>query len=399
MDRTTGLTIVNIENQSQVPYIQALELKLEAIEKGGYDSFMLKEIHEQPRSIEDSIRGRVNLKTGLIKMSGIDEHEERWKTAQRILIVACGTSWHAGLVAEYLFEDFARIPVEVEYASEFRYRNPIIYPSDIVIAISQSGETADTLAALGHAQSQKQHTLAVLNVPNSSMDRLADTTCLTYAGPEIGVASTKAFTAQLWVLMRLVIEAGIGRGTFSADEAKDLMAHMTMLPSYIDETLACETLIKKAAQRLKNASSALYLGRGPFYPLALEGALKLKEISYIHAEGYAAGEIKHGPIALIEPGTPVVVLAPSGSFFDKTASAIEEVLARGADTLIITDPAGHHQLNARQKPYALVLPQTPEALTPFTQAVALQLLAYHVALLKGKNVDLPRNLPKSVTVE
>jgi len=397
VDRKTGLTIVNIDNQSQTPYIQALELRLEAIEKGGYDSFMLKEIHEQPRSIEDSIRGRVNLKTGLIKMSGIDEHEERWKTAQRILIVACGTSWHAGLVAEYLLEDFARIPVEVEYASEFRYRNPIIYPTDIVIAISQSGETADTLAAVELAKERGALIFGVCNVVGSSISRATHCGAYTHAGPEIGVASTKAFTAQVVVLYQIALSVAQKRGVISNERTTRLMAELGSLPLKIEQVLKTNAITESIAAIYQHCSNALYLGRGYSFPVALEGALKLKEISYIHAEGYPAAEMKHGPIALIDENMPVIVIATEGASYEKVVSNIQEVKARkGQIIAIVTE--GDKTVKGMAD-HVIEIPRTDDSLVPIVSVIPLQLFSYHVAIMRGCNVDQPRNLAKSVTVE
>ena len=397
LDRKTGLTIVNIDNQSQTPYIQALELRLEAIEKGGYDSFMLKEIHEQPRSIEDSIRGRVNLKTGLIKMSGIDEHEERWKTAQRILIVACGTSWHAGLVAEYLLEDFARIPVEVEYASEFRYRNPIIYPTDIVIAISQSGETADTLAAVELAKERGALIFGVCNVVGSSISRATHCGAYTHAGPEIGVASTKAFTAQVVVLYQIALSVAQKRGVISNERTTRLMAELGSLPLKVEQVLKTNALTESIAAIYQHCSNALYLGRGYSFPVALEGALKLKEISYIHAEGYPAAEMKHGPIALIDENMPVIVIATEGASYEKVVSNIQEVKARkGQIIAIVTE--GDKTVKGMAD-HVIEIPRTDDSLVPIVSVIPLQLFSYHVAIMRGCNVDQPRNLAKSVTVE
>ena len=397
VDRNTGLTIVNIENHPQTPYIQALELKLEAIEKGGYDSFMLKEIHEQPRSIEDSIRGRVNLKTGLIKMSGIDEHEERWKTAQRILIVACGTSGHDGLVAEYLFEDFARIPVEVEYASEFRYRNPIIYPTDIVIAISQSGETADTLAAIELAKERGALIFGVCNVVGSSISRATHCGAYTHAGPEIGVASTKAFTAQVVVLYQIALSVAQKRGVISNERTTRLMAELGSLPIKVEQVLKTNAITESIAAIYQHCANALYLGRGYSFPVALEGALKLKEISYIHAEGYPAAEMKHGPIALIDENMPVIVIATEGASYEKVVSNIQEVKARkGQIIAIVTE--GDKTVKAMAD-HVIEIPRTDDSLVPIVSVIPLQLFSYHVAIMRGCNVDQPRNLAKSVTVE
>lgn len=397
LNRHEGLSIVNIQNQRQTPYIQELELKLEAIEKGGYDSFMLKEIHEQPRSIQDSIRGRINLKTGMVKMSGIDEHEERWVNAQRILIVACGTSWHAGLVAEYLFEDFARIPVEVEYASEFRYRNPVIYPSDIVIAISQSGETADTLAAIEMAKEKGAFIFGVCNVVGSSISRATHSGAYTHAGPEIGVASTKAFTAQVTVLYQIALAVAQKKGSLTAERTTRLMAELNSLPLKVAEVLKTNELVENIAKLYQNRRNALYLGRGYSFPVALEGALKLKEISYIHAEGYPAAEMKHGPIALIDEEMPVVVIATEGASYEKVVSNIQEVKARKGEIIAIVTEGD--KIVRGLADHVIEIPRTDDTLVPIVSAVPLQLLAYHVAVMRGCNVDQPRNLAKSVTVE
>lgn len=397
MDRKEGLKIVTIHNQSKVPYIQELELKLEAIEKGGYDSFMLKEIHEQPRSIRDSFRGRINLQQGFVKMSGIEQNKDRWINAPRIIIVACGTSWHAGLVAEYLFEDFARIPVEVEYASEFRYRNPVILPGDIVIAISQSGETADTLAAIELAKERGAYIFGVCNVVGSSISRATDTGAYTHAGPEIGVASTKAFTAQVTVLYQMALAVASVRGTIAQERLNRLMAGLNSVPDLIEEVLKTNDTVEKIAAIYKDSSNALYLGRGYTFPVALEGALKLKEISYIHAEGYPAAEMKHGPIALIDEEMPVFVIATQGQSYEKVVSNIQEVKARkGKIIAIIT--AGDKTVKELAD-HVIEIPKTDDSLVPIVSAVPLQLLAYHVAVMRGCNVDQPRNLAKSVTVE
>jgi len=397
LNRHEGLSIVNIQNQRQTPYIQELELKLEAIEKGGYDSFMLKEIHEQPRSIQDSIRGRINLKTGMVKMSGIDEHEERWVNAQRILIVACGTSWHAGLVAEYLFEDFARIPVEVEYASEFRYRNPVIYPSDIVIAISQSGETADTLAAIEMAKEKGAFIFGVCNVVGSSISRATHSGAYTHAGPEIGVASTKAFTAQVTVLYQIALAVAQKKGSLTAERTTRLMAELNSLPLKVAEVLKTNELVENIAKLYQNRRNALYLGRGYSFPVALEGALKLKEISYIHAEGYPAAEMKHGPIALIDEEMPVVVIATEGASYEKVVSNIQEVKARKGEIIAVVTEGD--KIVRGLADHVIEIPRTDDTLVPIVSAVPLQLLAYHIAVMRGCNVDQPRNLAKSVTVE
>jgi len=397
LSRKDGLTIVNIQNQKQTPYIQELELKLEAIEKGGYDSFMLKEIHEQPRSIQDSFRGRLNLKQGVVKMSGIDDHEERWKNAGRIIIVACGTSWHAGLVAEYLFEDFARIPVEVEYASEFRYRNPVLFPNDIVIAISQSGETADTLAAIELAKEKGAFIFGVCNVVGSTISRATHSGAYTHAGPEIGVASTKAFTAQVTVLFQMALALAEKRGTLSSERLSRLVAELNSLPLKITEVLKTNRQVEQIAHIYKDRRNALYLGRGYSFPVALEGALKLKEISYIHAEGYPAAEMKHGPIALIDEEMPVFVIATEGASYEKVVSNIQEVRARKGQVIAIVTE-GDMVVRGLAN-HVIEIPRTDDSLVPIVSAIPLQLLAYHIAILRECNVDQPRNLAKSVTVE
>lgn len=397
MDRQAGLKIVNIQNQQKTPYIQALELKLEAIEKGGYDSFMLKEIHEQPRSIHDSIRGRLVLQQGTVKMGGIDLHQEKWTNAKRILIVACGTSWHAGLVAEYLFEEFARIPVEVEYASEFRYRNPIIQPDDIVIAISQSGETADTLAAIELAKERGAFIFGVCNVVGSTISRATHSGAYTHAGPEIGVASTKAFTAQVAVLYLIALSVAQKRGTISQERLNRLLAELNSIPDKVEDVLKTNAIVETIAEIYKDHRNALYLGRGYSFPVALEGALKLKEISYIHAEGYPAAEMKHGPIALIDEEMPVIVIATHGQSYEKVVSNIQEVKARkGKIISIVTE--GDRTVKELSD-HVIEIPKTDDSLVPIVSVIPLQLLAYHIAVMRGCNVDQPRNLAKSVTVE
>lgn len=397
IDRESGLKIVTVQNHQKTPYIQELELKLEAIEKGGYDSFMLKEIHEQPRSIRDSIRGRLNVGLAKIKMSGVDQNEEKWVNANRIIIVACGTSWHAGLVAEYLFEEFARVPVEVEYASEFRYRDPIIQNGDIVIAISQSGETADTLAAIELAKERGAFIFGVCNVVGSSISRATHSGAYTHAGPEIGVASTKAFTAQVSVLYLLALAVAIKRGTISQERLIRLMTELNSVPEKIEETLKVNAIVETIAEIYKNHRNALYLGRGYSFPVALEGALKLKEISYIHAEGYPAAEMKHGPIALIDDEMPVFVIATHSNSYEKVVSNIQEVKARrGKIIAIVTE--GDKTVK-EMADHVIEIPKTDESLVPILSAIPLQLLAYHVAVMRGCNVDQPRNLAKSVTVE
>lgn len=397
IERGKDLRIVTIQNQSKVPYIQELELKLEAIEKGGYDSFMLKEIHEQPRSIRDSIRGRLNLGLGVFKMSGIDRHEDKWMSANRIIIVACGTSWHAGLVAEYLFEEFARIPTEVEYASEFRYRDPVIQAGDIVIAISQSGETADTLAAIELAKERGAFIFGVCNVVGSSISRATDSGAYTHAGPEIGVASTKAFTAQVAVLYLIALSVADKRGTIAKDRLHRLMAELSSIDTKVEEALQSNVAIEQIAQIYKNHRNALYLGRGYSFPVALEGALKLKEISYIHAEGYPAAEMKHGPIALIDEEMPVIVIATQGHSYEKVVSNIQEVKARKGKIIAIVT-SGDKTVKELAD-HTIEIPKTDDSLVPMVSVVPLQLLAYHIAVMRGCNVDQPRNLAKSVTVE
>ena len=397
IDRQSGLKIVTIQNQQKDPYIHELELKLEAIEKGGYDSFMLKEIHEQPRSIHDSIRGRLNLNHGMLKMSGIDRHEEIWMNANRIIIVACGTSWHAGLVAEYLFEEFARIPTEVEYASEFRYRDPIIQPGDIVIAISQSGETADTLAAIELAKEKGAFIFGVCNVVGSTISRATHSGAYTHAGPEIGVASTKAFTAQVAVLYLIALSVADKRGTLSKDRLHRLMAELSTIPDKVEEVLKTNALVESIAAIYKDHRNALYLGRGYSFPVALEGALKLKEISYIHAEGYPAAEMKHGPIALIDEEMPVFVIATQGHSYEKVVSNIQEVKARKGKIIAIVT-AGDKTVSELAD-HSIEIPKTDDSLVPIVSVIPLQLLSYHVAVMRGCNVDQPRNLAKSVTVE
>jgi len=397
IDRTDGLKIVTIKNQNKVPYVQELEMQLEALEKGGYEYFMLKEIHEQPRSIKDCFRGRMDLQKGMIKMSGIDDHEEKWLNARRILIVACGTSWHAGLVAEYMFEDLARIPVEVEYASEFRYRNPIIYPDDIIIAISQSGETADTLAAIELAREKGAFIFGVCNVVGSTISRFVDSGAYTHAGPEIGVASTKAFTAQVTVLALVAMLLGQKKKTISDDRFHRLMAEINSLPEKVSEVLKENDRIAVIADIYKNSRNALYLGRGYNFPVALEGALKLKEISYIHAEGYPAAEMKHGPIALIDEEMPVIVVATQDKSYEKVVSNIQEVKARKGTIIGIVNPGDKHVRQLAD--HIIEIPKTDDALVPLLSVIPLQLLSFHIAVMLGKNVDQPRNLAKSVTVE
>jgi glutamine---fructose-6-phosphate transaminase (isomerizing) len=391
------LIVKTIENQVKTPYIQELELHLEALEKGGYEHFMLKEIFEQPRSIWDSMRGRFNAENGTLTLGGISEYEAKFINAKRIIIVGCGTSWHAGLVGEYLFEEFARIPVEVEYASEFRYRNPIITEEDIVIAISQSGETADTLAAIEMAKSKGATIIGVCNVVGSSIPRVTHAGSYTHAGPEIGVASTKAFTAQVSVLTLMALQIAHKRGTISESRFRQMLNELQTIPSKVEQALKWDKKIKGLADIFKDARNFLYLGRGYGFPVALEGALKLKEISYIHAEGYPAAEMKHGPIALIDEEMPVVVIATKNSSYEKVVSNIQEVKARkGKIIAIITEG---DEVVKDLADYVIEVPETEDALLPMVASVPLQLLAYHIAVLRDCNVDQPRNLAKSVTVE
>jgi glucosamine--fructose-6-phosphate aminotransferase (isomerizing) len=397
MDRTGGLKLYNIGDQPKTPYIQKLELELEALEKGGYEHFMLKEIHEQPRSIHDCFRGRLNAEQGWISLGGIRDYEQKMIQANRLIIVACGTSWHAGLVGEYLLEDLARINVEVEYASEFRYRNPIIHENDVVIAISQSGETADTLAALELAKSKGATILGICNVVGSSIARITDAGSYTHAGPEIGVASTKAFTAQVTILTLMALQLAHKKGSISQSKYHALLSELEAIPAKVKEILAKNNHIEEIAKAYKDASNALYLGRGSSFPVALEGALKLKEISYIHAEGYPAAEMKHGPIALIDENMPVFVIATHGNSYEKVVSNIQEVKARkGKIIAIVTE--GDTQVRAMAD-HIIEIPASDEVLVPLLATVPLQLLSYFIAVMRGCNVDQPRNLAKSVTVE
>ncbi|MBK6539907.1 MAG: glutamine--fructose-6-phosphate transaminase (isomerizing) [Flavobacteriales bacterium] len=397
IDRFQGLKIRNIKNQDKTPFIQELEMHLETLEKGGYDHFMLKEIHEQPRSIRDSMRGRLNLAKGEVVLGGIKDYEQKFLHAKRILIVGCGTSWHAGLVGEYLFEELARIPVEVEYASEFRYRNPIVSEEDIVIAISQSGETADTLAAIELAKGRGATIIGICNVVGSSIARITHAGSYTHAGPEIGVASTKAFTAQVTVLTLMALMIGQKKGTISGSKFFRLLNELDAIPAKVEQVLKSEAQIKYIADIYKDATNALYLGRGFSFPVALEGALKLKEISYIHAEGYPAAEMKHGPIALIDEEMPVFVIATKGASYEKVVSNIQEVKARkGKVIAIVTE--GDTVVKGLAD-HVIPIPDAPDALVPLLSAIPFQLISYHIAVMRGCNVDQPRNLAKSVTVE
>lgn len=391
------IRLFTIQNKEKTPYIQELELHLEAIEKGGFDHFMLKEIYEQPTSIADSMRGRLRVSEGIVNLGGIADYEQKLKNAQRIIIVACGTSWHAGLVGEYLFEDFARIPVEVEYASEFRYRNPVLFETDVVVAISQSGETADTLAAIELAKQKGATVFGVCNVVGSSISRATHAGSYTHAGPEIGVASTKAFTAQITVLTLMALSIGHKKGAVQLSRYRSLLNEISTIPELVKTCLQTEEQIKNISERFKDASNFLYLGRGYSFPVALEGALKLKEISYIHAEGYPAAEMKHGPIALIDEEMPVVVIATKGPSYEKVVSNIQEVKARKG--VIIAIATEGDTMVKEIADYTIEIPEIEESLVPFLSVIPLQLLSYHIAVMRGCNVDQPRNLAKSVTVE
>ena len=379
------------------PMVQELQLNLEEIEKGGYDHFMLKEIYEQPRAIKDTYRGRLLADQGLIRMAGIDDNLEKFLNANRIIIVACGTSWHAGLVAEYIFEDLARIPVEVEYASEFRYRNPVITKKDVVIAISQSGETADTLAAIKLAKENGAFVFGVCNVVGSSIARETDAGAYTHAGPEIGVASTKAFTTQITILTLIALKLAKEKGEMSGSKYHEILTELENIPSKVERALVANPLVEIIADVYKDSENCLYLGRGYNFPVALEGALKLKEISYIHAEGYPAAEMKHGPIALIDEQMPVIVIATNKGHYEKVVSNIQEIKSRkGKIIAIVTE--GDEQVRALAD-HVIEVPETFECLTPLLTTIPLQLLSYHIAVMRGCNVDQPRNLAKSVTVE
>ena len=397
INKNKDLEIRTILNISKTPYIHELELNLDAIEKGGFAHFMLKEIHEQPKSILDTLRGRIDPKTKEIKLGGIFDFEQRILQANRIIIVACGTSWHAGLIGEYLLEDLARIPVEVEYASEFRYRNPIINESDVVLAISQSGETADTLAALKLAKEKGATILGICNVVGSSIPRLTNAGIYTHAGPEIGVASTKAFTTQVVVLILMTLLIAKRKGKISVVNYMQIIRELELISEKITKVLKNEERIKEIANKFKKASNFLYLGRGYNFPVALEGALKLKEISYIHAEGYPAAEMKHGPIALIDDDMPIVVIAPKEGNYDKVVSNIQEIRSRGGRLIAIVTEGD--TIVKEIADYCIEIPSCVEELTPILSNIPLQMLSYHIALLRGCNVDQPRNLAKSVTVE
>ncbi|AOW21020.1 glutamine--fructose-6-phosphate transaminase (isomerizing) [Urechidicola croceus] len=392
------IKIRKIKDDSVINHdIQELKLNLEQIEKGGYDHFMLKEIYEQPHAITDTYRGRLLANSGIIRMAGVDDHLERFVNAKRIIIVACGTSWHAGLVSEYLFEDLARIPVEVEYASEFRYRNPIITENDVVIAISQSGETADTLAAIKLAKEKGAFVFGICNVVGSSIARETHAGAYTHAGPEIGVASTKAFTTQITLLSLIALKLGKAKGSLSNALYHSYLQEMELIPKKVEMLLKTDEKVKYIASIYKDATNCLYLGRGYNFPVALEGALKLKEISYIHAEGYPAAEMKHGPIALIDENMPVFVIATSKGHYEKVVSNIQEIKSRsGKIVAIVTE--GDTQVKEIAD-HVIEIPETEEAFTPLLTTIPMQLLSYHIAVMRGCNVDQPRNLAKSVTVE
>jgi glucosamine--fructose-6-phosphate aminotransferase (isomerizing) len=391
------LTIKNTANLPLIPYIQTIDLELEAIEKGGFEHFMLKEIFEQPRSISDCMRGRLDSQAGRLILGGLREYLTKLVNADRILIVACGTSWHAGLVAEYVFEEFCRIPVEVEYASEFRYRNPVIREGDVIIAISQSGETADTLAAIEQAKQKGAVIFGVCNVVGSSIPRATHAGAYTHAGPEIGVASTKAFTAQLTVLNMIALIVAQKKGTITEQKLHELLVEMENIPAKVEKALKLNDQIKEIAETFKDSRNCLYLGRGYNFPVALEGALKLKEISYIHAEGYPAAEMKHGPIALIDEEMPVIFIATKDSSYEKIVSNIQEVKARKGRVIAIVTEGD--KLIPKMVEFVIEVPPVHEALMPMVSVIPLQLLSYHIAVMRGCNVDQPRNLAKSVTVE
>jgi glucosamine--fructose-6-phosphate aminotransferase (isomerizing) len=395
--RDGKLSIQNLDNTETIPYIQKLEMELETIEKGGYDHFMIKEIFEQPRSIADSMRGRLRADEAHLQLGGLSNYLDKLAASERIVIVACGTSWHAGLVAEYLFEELARINVEVEYASEFRYRNPVIKENDIVIAISQSGETADTLAAIELAKSKGATIFGVCNVVGSSIARATHAGAYTHAGPEIGVASTKAFTAQVTVLTLMALATARKKGTISEEAFRQLLIELENIPDRVEKVFENAAKIKEIAFIFTYARNFIYLGRGLNFPVALEGALKLKEISYIHAEGYPAAEMKHGPIALIDEDMPVVFLATKDSSYEKIVSNIQEVKARKGRVIAIVTEGD--TLIPGMVDFVIEVPKTHENLTPLVSVIPLQLLSYYIAVMRGRNVDQPRNLAKSVTVE
>lgn len=389
--------IKSISNESQTPFIHELDMKIEMLEKGGYDYFMLKEINEQPNTLRDCMRGRINADEGWIHLGGLAEYANKVSNAKRFVMIGCGTSWHAGLIGEYLFEDLARIPVEVEYASEFRYRNPVISEKDVVIAISQSGETADTLAALEIAKEKGAFLYGIVNSVGSSIARTTHSGSYIHAGPEIGVASTKAFTGQVTLLTLMALYLAHHKGTISEEYYRKLIVELTLIPEKIKKVLQQDDKIKYIAAEIKDNQNAIYLGRGYNFPVALEGALKLKEISYIHAEGYPAAEMKHGPIALIDENMPVIVIATNRSAYDKIVSNIQEVKARKGRVIAIV-PEGDETIS-KIADYTIEIPETEDPLSPLLAVIPLQLLSYYTAVMRGCNVDQPRNLAKSVTVE
>jgi len=391
------LILKNLGNEKITPYIQKLDLELAAIEKGGYDHFMLKEIFEQPDTIFDCLRGRLDATKGTITMAGIQQNIEKLKNANRIIMIACGTSWHAGLVAEYIFEELCRIPVEVEYASEFRYRNPVVHPGDVIIAISQSGETADTIVAIEKAKENGAFILGVVNVVGSSIARISDAGAYTHAGPEIGVASTKAFTAQLTVLTMIALKVAKEKGTIDTTRYMQLLNELHNIPEKVKEVLLLSEPIQRIAHRYKDAKDALYLGRGYNFPVALEGALKLKEISYIHAEGYPAAEMKHGPIALVDEHLPVVFVATRDSYHEKIVSNIQEIKARKGKVIAVISQGD--DIIDKMADDRMIIPETDELIAPILSVIPMQLFAYYIGVAKGYDVDKPRNLAKSVTVE
>ena len=391
------LILKNLGNEKLTPFIQKLDLELAAIEKGGYDHFMLKEIFEQPDTIFDCLRGRLDAAKGTITMAGIQQNIDKLKNARRIIIIACGTSWHAGLVAEYIIEELCRTPVEVEYASEFRYRNPVIHPGDVIIAISQSGETADTIVAIEKAKENGAFILGVVNVVGSSIARISDAGAYTHAGPEIGVASTKAFTAQLAVLTMIALKVAREKGTIDTARYTQLMNELHTVPEKVKEVLKLSGHIKKLAEKYKDSTDALYLGRGYNFPVALEGALKLKEISYIHAEGYPAAEMKHGPIALVTETLPVVFVATRDSYHEKIISNIQEIKARKGKVLAVISQGD--EIIEKMADDCMIIPEADELIAPILSVIPMQLLAYYIGVAKGYDVDKPRNLAKSVTVE
>jgi glucosamine--fructose-6-phosphate aminotransferase (isomerizing) len=391
------LILKNLGNEKLTPYVQKLDLELAAIEKGGYDHFMLKEIFEQPDTIFDCLRGRLDATKGTITMAGIQQNIDKLSKANRIIIIACGTSWHAGLVAEYIFEELCRTPVEVEYASEFRYRNPVIHPGDVIIAISQSGETADTIVAIEKAKQNGAFIMGVVNVVGSSIARISDAGAYTHAGPEIGVASTKAFTAQLTVLAMIALKVAKEKGTIDTTRYMQLLNELHTVPEKVKEVLKLSEPIKKLAIKYSEAKDALYLGRGYNFPVALEGALKLKEISYIHAEGYPAAEMKHGPIALVDEHLPVVFVATKDSYHEKIVSNIQEIKARKGKVIAVISQGD--DIIQKMADDCMIIPETDELIAPILSVIPMQLFAYYIGVAKGYDVDKPRNLAKSVTVE